>query len=171
MNTRRKEKTKRTIGRRVQEGFSLIELLIVVAIILVLSAIAIPNLIKSKMAANEASAVNTIRTFTSANVTYASLCPTVGYPATLADLGPGAGTCTGGANIVDPVLGVVLPVKAGFAFTYATTAASGTNDAYTLNADPSASGMSGQRHFFCDGTGVIRYNLAATATVASPALQ
>jgi type IV pilus assembly protein PilA len=171
MNTRRKRRRERTGARLDANGFSLIELLIVVAIILILAVIAIPNLLKSRMAANEASAVSSIRTFTSANVTYSSLCPTVGYPATLTDLGPGAGACTGGANIVDPILGVALPVKAGFVFTYSTTSTAGTNVSYTLNADPSVSGMSGQRHFFCNETGVIRYNLTAPATVASNSLQ
>src|ERR1700682_3893086 len=84
-------------------GFSLIELLIVVAIILIIAGIAIPNLMRARISANEASAVNSIRTFTSANTTYASLCPVIGYPNTLADLGPGGGGCTGGANITDGV--------------------------------------------------------------------
>src|ERR1700692_3152802 len=74
-----------------QAGFSLIELLIVVAIILIIAAIAIPNLLRSRSSAHEASAVNSIRTFTTANVTYYSICPEIGYPSTLADLGPGGG--------------------------------------------------------------------------------
>jgi prepilin-type N-terminal cleavage/methylation domain-containing protein len=156
---------------RLQKGFSLIELLIVVAIILVIAAIALPNLLKSRMAAQEASAVNSIRTYTSANVTYAALCPGVGFPATLADLGPGGGACAGGANLVDPILGSAAPKKAGYSFTYTAISGDGsTNTNYVMNGNPVAVGVTGQRYFFCNETGVIRYNLAVIATVADPSL-
>jgi type IV pilus assembly protein PilA len=143
----------------------------VVAIILIIAAIAIPSLLRSKMAANESSAVSSMRTFTTANITYNSLCPAVGYPATLADLGPGGGQCTGGANIVDEVLGVAAPVKAGYNFVYVPIPNGGVNIEYKMNANPTSLGITGNRGFFSDESGVIRYAIGAPATNASSALQ
>ena len=82
---------------RKPEGFSLIELLIVVAIILIIAAIAIPNLLRARIAANEASAVSSIRTIVGAEATYQLAYPTVGFADTLAQLGPGGAgsTCSG----------------------------------------------------------------------------
>ena len=73
------------------KGFSLIELLIVVAIILIIAAIAIPNLLRARMAANESSAVASIRTITTGEVTYQTAYPTVGYAPALANLGGALG--------------------------------------------------------------------------------
>jgi type IV pilus assembly protein PilA len=170
MNTTQTNSAKQTASRQLAKGFSLIELLIVVAIILIIAAIAIPNLLRAKIAANEASAVNSIRTYTSANVAYSSLCPLVGYPNLLSDLGPGGGACAGGANLVDPILGSVAPSKAGYNFAYVPAAPAGTNTNYTLTGNPANPGISGIRYFFCDETGVIRYSPAGPATVASPPL-
>jgi len=121
--------------RNRQEGFSLIELLVVVAIILIIAAIAIPNLLSSRMSANEASAVGSLRTYTTAMIAYSAQCPNIGFPNDLTGLGPGAGDCTG-MGVVDDVLGgSITPAKNGYAFTYVVVPGPALNDGYTLNAE------------------------------------
>jgi type IV pilus assembly protein PilA len=168
--TTRTGKARGSAGR-AQRGFSLIELLIVVGIILVIAALALVSLMQAKIAANEAAAVNSIKTLNTGNVTYAADCPSVGYAASLADLGPGAGGCVGGANITDPILGVAAPTRSGYGFTYAAIAVGGLNTSYSLNGDPLNQGVSGTRHFYSDQTGVIHYAESAAATAASSVLQ
>jgi type IV pilus assembly protein PilA len=156
--------------RNKQKGFSLIELLIVVAIILIIAAIAIPNLIRSRMAANEASAVASIRTINTAEVVYSTTysVPTL-FSANLANLGDGAGTCATvppiatNACLIDNVLATATanPGKSGYHFTYT------VGNGYTIKADPDQPGSSGVRGFFADQTLVIRAANPAPASVAS----
>jgi len=156
---------------RKQKGFSLIELLIVVAIILIIAAIAIPNLLRSRIAANEASAVGSMRSINTAQVTYASSYPDVGFGANLKVLGP-SGTTTvdsSAAGLVDNVLGCSGGTscnKSGYKFSV-----SGTTSAYTSGGDPITPGQTGQRYFYSDGSGVIRYNQSAVATPTDGPLQ
>ena len=75
--------------KRLERGFSLIELLIVVAIILIIAAIAIPNLLRARMQANEASAVSSIHAINTAEISYSTLFPTVGFAPSLVSLGDG----------------------------------------------------------------------------------
>jgi prepilin-type N-terminal cleavage/methylation domain-containing protein len=151
--------------RNRQKGFSLIELLIVVAIILIIAAIAIPNLLRSKMAANEASAVGSLRAINTACVTYSTIYGT-GYPALLANLGPAAPATAAAADLIDSVL--AAGTKSGYVFTYTAGAAvGGTVNVYTITAVPSNVGTTGQRQFFTDQSGVIRANPSGVADVNS----
>jgi type IV pilus assembly protein PilA len=156
-----------------QKGFSLIELLIVVAIILIIAAIAIPNLLRSRIAANEASAVGSIRTINTAQVTYSSTYPDCGFT-TLANLG-GTGGLASGAGLIDAVLS--SGTKSGYSFTTTPSGGTGTcgststpNTTYTLNGDP-LNAQTGTRHFYSDQSGVIRYNTTAAASASDKPLQ
>jgi type IV pilus assembly protein PilA len=165
-----------------QKGFSLIELLIVVAIILIIAAIAIPNLLRARMAANEASAVGSIGAINTSAVSYASTWG-VQYPASMAALGGTAGAVAvcGAAQLIDPVLAnatSAATAKAGYYFTYVgatpTPAVGGCTgfQTYTLVGQPATFGQTGQRGFYSDQSGVIRYSTDGTPpTIASPPLQ
>ncbi|MGI9104080.1 MAG: prepilin-type N-terminal cleavage/methylation domain-containing protein [Terriglobales bacterium] len=150
---------------RKQKGFSLIELLIVVAIILIIAAIAIPNLLRSRIAANEASAVGSVRTINTAEVTYASTYSNNGF-ALLGNLG-GAGGAATAAGLIDDVL--ASGVKSGYVLSV-TTAGGTPATTYTINGDPQNS-QTGQRHFFSDQSGVIRFNVSQQASASDSPLQ
>jgi len=146
-----------------QKGFSLIELLIVVAIILIIAAIAIPNLLRARIAANESSAVASLRTLNTAQISYDSAYPTIGFATTLGALSgtscapPGsAGSC-----YIDTTL--ASGTKSGYTFVLSGT--SGTpNGSYQFIASPLTANQTGVRYFCSFADAVIRFN---TATISS----
>jgi prepilin-type N-terminal cleavage/methylation domain-containing protein len=153
-----------------QKGFSLIELLIVVAIILIIAAIAIPNLLRSRMAANEASAVGSIRSVNTAAVTYSTTYPASGYPSALSQLAPAASATSSAADLIDSVL--AGGTKSGYKFSMTPAASGGTPlTGYQVGGDPVAPQTSGTRGFFSDQSGVIRYSSTSGASSSDAPLQ
>ncbi|PYX26957.1 MAG: pili assembly chaperone [Acidobacteria bacterium] len=150
---------------RKQKGFSLIELLIVVAIILIIAAIAIPNLLRARIAANESSAVSGVRTVNTAEVSYNSAYPTVGYSATLLALGDG-GACPAPPTqatscLIDNVLASngqpANSGKSGYLYTYLVATTNGLNTGYAVNANPITNNQTGVRSFCSVEDSVVRY--------------
>jgi prepilin-type N-terminal cleavage/methylation domain-containing protein len=160
---------------RKQKGFSLIELLIVVAIILIIAAIAIPNLLRSRMAANEASAVGSVRTINTAEVNYSTTYPQNGYTALLQLSGPvPPAVCNpsqASACIVDPVIGNGN-IKSGFRFTAAALGGGGgnPNTTFWVGGTAATCGTTGTRSFYSDDSFVIRFDASGNCPApANPA--
>jgi type IV pilus assembly protein PilA len=170
---------------KFQSGFSLIELLIVVAIILIIAAIAVPNMLKSKMSANQASAVANIRTITTASVSY-WVTYANGYPPNLTTLGGvGAPTCNG-AILIDEILTAPPFQKSGYQYNLVGDQGPVANPpagcapgfiGYLATAVPIGMGVTGNESYCSSEPGIIHYDTtgvaAATAAncTALPTLQ
>jgi prepilin-type N-terminal cleavage/methylation domain-containing protein len=155
------------------KGFSLIELLIVVAIILIIAAIAIPNFLRARISANEASAANSIRKISTAEFTYTSAYPTVGYAPSIAELGGPPTGCTPSqttACILDSVL--TSGNKSGYSFVAPGFAQGGgtLKTSFVAGSAPASFGVTGVRNFCSISDGVLRSLNPSSATPPASAV-
>ena len=149
------------VNRR--NGYSLIELLIVVSVILIIGAIAVPNFLRAKLAANEASAVSSCRTVNTAEFTFMAFYQQ-GYTSTLAQLGPPAGgpATSAAADLIDA--GLAAGQRSGYLFSYTPGGLKDTvYTSYAFQASPAISNNTGTHYFFTDPSGVIRQNVGGPA--------
>jgi type IV pilus assembly protein PilA len=151
--------------RKRQRGFSVVEVVVLVAILLVIAAIAIPNLLHSNLSGNESSTVASLRALNAACANYSMLYG--GYPRSLSNLGPGDAANSTSAALIDATL--ASGTKSGYVFTYTAGAIGigGNVLSYNITANPATPGTTGQRRFFTDQSGVIRANRAGAADAKS----
>ena len=154
-----------------QRGFSLIELLIVVAIILIIAAIAVPNLIKARIAANEASAASSVRQIKTSELLYSSTYPTIGYADQLSYLG-GPEPCTPASTtaclVPDPLAnaGPGTQGKSGYVFAAVGSPSGGTgaNDIFVVGAAPLNPSLTGTQLFCTSNDNALRADPGPSGT-------
>jgi prepilin-type N-terminal cleavage/methylation domain-containing protein len=159
--------------RKQQKGFSLIELLIVVAIILIIAAIAIPNLLRARISANESSAAASLRTIGTGEVSYATSYPAVGFAAALTNLG-GVSPCVPSAAtgcLIDTTL--AGGTKSGYLFTAvgALPDANGANTQFVSNGTPNTLNTTGVKSFCGTEDNVIHFATPSAGAVTHDACQ
>jgi type IV pilus assembly protein PilA len=169
---------RKNAGRLKGAGLSLAGMILgyvgiaVIPIILIIAAIAIPNLLRARMAANEASAVSSLRDIARATIQYQDAYH--GYPQALSALGPppvGHAPDADGADLIDGLL--TSGSKRGYMFQYHAVSSRGDGviDGFDVNADPITQNVTGARHFHVDESDVIRFEMSAPAGRESPPLE
>jgi prepilin-type N-terminal cleavage/methylation domain-containing protein len=151
------------------KGFSLIELLIVVAIILIIAAIAIPNLLRSRMMANQSAAVATLRNINNSQATYISSFGSVGFADTLVKLGPGTPCDATHACLVDEIVGCASQpcIKSGYGYFLLSTSTGAPFGNYASTSTPQSWGNSGQANYCSLADGVLRQQIGAATSLAA----
>jgi len=142
-------------------GFTLVEIMVVVAIVMTLAALVVSNVLRARHNANEMAVVAACKTVVNACQSYYTNTFPHSYPTDLSDLIPPVSD----PPYIDNVL--AAGTKQGYKFTYAF----GDTESFTLNADPTVPGKTGTRHFFSDESGVIRANSIGEAGAGDPAVE
>jgi type IV pilus assembly protein PilA len=156
--------------KRPQHGFSLIELLIVVAVILIIAAIAIPSFMRSRMRANEASAIENLKNIATANTIYLTTYG-IGYATALPKLsGNLVAVDSNNAGLIDTVL--ASGTKSGYSFNYTVTASDPLGQAvgFAVSAEPLGVGTTGDNYYYIDQSAIIRHNSTGPATASDPSI-
>ena len=161
--------------KKQTKGFSLIELLIVVAIILIIAAIAIPNLLRARMLANQSAAASTLRNINNSEATYIVQFSGIGYADTLVKLGPGATCDATHACLVDEIVGCASQPcsKSGYSYFLGSTSSTVPISDYQSTTTPVGWGNTGLENYCSMSDGVLRHQLSASAkltAVTTPAV-
>ncbi|HET9183531.1 MAG TPA: prepilin-type N-terminal cleavage/methylation domain-containing protein [Candidatus Angelobacter sp.] len=154
---------------KTSKGFSLIELLIVVAIILVICAISIPNLLRSRMSAQESAAAATVRNIHNSEATYLVEYATTGYADSLLKLGPGSTCDATHACLIDDVLACTTQpcLKSGYEYFLGTADSTAPFSTYVITATPRAWATTGSQNYCGIEDGVLRHQTTASSSLAA----